>query len=81
MLEELSQHLPKLPFPKKRPDLVDDGGGGGLYSSDLSVSKLRQQEVSRWQMPADPYLELRGRRRAGLAHGICSMHFGGVAER
>lgn len=28
-----------------------------------------------------PYLELRGRGRAGLAHRIRSVHYGGVAER
>lgn len=26
-------YVPKLAFPKKRPDLVDEGGGGGLCSA------------------------------------------------
>lgn len=40
MLEKISRHSPKLFFPKKRPDLVDDGGGGGLYVSNASASML-----------------------------------------
>lgn len=32
------QHSPRLPLPKKRPDLVDEGGGGGLYPLTASAS-------------------------------------------
>lgn len=31
--------------------------------------------------PEPPYLKLRCRGRAGLAHRVCSVHYGGVAER
>lgn len=33
--------LPKLPLPKKRPDLVEEGGGGGLCVSSSAHDAVR----------------------------------------
>jgi hypothetical protein len=35
---------PILPFPKKRPDLVEDCGGGGFCSSEAVGARLERME-------------------------------------
>lgn len=61
--------LPKLPLPKRRPDLVEEGGGGG-FCGGQKAARFAQQVAE------GNYLELRRSGSARLAHGVRAMHLG-----
>ena len=52
-----------------------------LFIACVSRDVKQRAVADNGKVLVDPYLELRRRWRAGLAHRVCSMHFGGVAER
>lgn len=80
----MRESLPRPPRPNRRPDLVDDGGGGGFcktggekldcmsHGSEGGGDDRRGGWMGRWV----GYLNLGGGGRPRLAHRIGTMHGG-----